>query len=217
MEKKLLPEEIVQIRMDLTNKASAVRRRAAKNIRKYNLVELGEELYLSYLHERKDKRTWETQMEMINALGKIRDTAVLTYLEEILEKNKRLDAITSSAALAYIRITRQSNNDIKPVLHLMEHGNLSVLVGVADALVYDKMIPAKEEQELLINLFDNMPLDRLYENRGCFDPREAFLAALSQWDKNVTKEYITKYLNDSDRDLRMYAEAALKGKCLKKE
>lgn len=62
-----------------------------------------------------------------------------------------------------------------------------------------------------------MPLDRLYENRGCFDPREAFLAALSQWDKNVTKEYITKYLNDSDRDLRMYAEAALKGKCLKKE
>lgn len=27
MEKKLLPEEIVQIRMDLTNKASAVRRR----------------------------------------------------------------------------------------------------------------------------------------------------------------------------------------------
>lgn len=69
MEKKLLPEEIVQIRMDLTNKASAVRRRAAKNIRKYNLVELGEELYLSYLHERKDKRTWETQMEMINALG----------------------------------------------------------------------------------------------------------------------------------------------------
>lgn len=52
MEKKLLPEEIVQIRMDLTNKASAVRRRAAKNIRKYNLVELGEELYLSYLHEK---------------------------------------------------------------------------------------------------------------------------------------------------------------------
>ena len=35
--------------------------------------------------------------------------------------------------------------------------------------------------------------------------------------ENVTKEYITKYLNDSDRDLRMYAEAALKGKCLKKE
>lgn len=216
MEKKLLPKEIVQIRMDLTNKASAVRRRAAKNIRKYNLVELGEELYLSYLHERKDKRTWETQMEMINALGKIRDTAVLPYLEEIIEKNKRLDAITSSAALAYIRITRQSNNDIKPVLHLLEHGNLSVINGAMAGLAYDKMIPSKEEQELLINLFDNMPLDRLHE-RGCFEPREKFLSALSQWDKNVTKEYITKYLNDSDRDLRMYAEAALKGKCLKKE
>lgn len=217
MKKNLLPEEIQQIRMDLTNKASAVRRRAAKTIRKYNLTELGEALYSAYLHERKDKRTWETQMEMINALGKIRYTAVLPYLEEIIEKNERLDAITASAALAYIRITRQSNNDIKPVLHLMEHGNLSVLVGVADALVYDKMIPTKEEQELLINLFDNMPLNRLFENRGCFDPREAFLSALSQWDKNVTKEYITKYLNGTDRDLKMYAEAALKGKCLKKE
>ena len=216
MEKKLLPEEIVQIRMDLTNKASAVRRRAAKNIRKHNLVELGEELYLVYLHERKDKRTWETQMEMINALGKIRYTAVLPYLEEIIEKNKRLDAITSSAALAYIRIIRQSSNDIKPVLHLLEHGNLSVINGATEGLAYDKMIPSKEEQELLINLFDNMPLDRLHE-RGCFEPREKFLSALSQWDKNVTKGYITKYLNDSDRDLRMYAEAALKGKCLKKE
>lgn len=216
MEKKLLPEEILQIRMDLTNKASAVRRRAAKNIRKNNLVELGEELYSAYLHERKDKRTWETQMEMINALGKIRYAAVLPHLEEIIEKNERLDAITSSAALAYIRITRQSNNDIKPVLHLMEHGNMSILNGVTAGLVYDKMIPSKEEQELLINLFDNMPLERLHE-RGCFEPREKFLSALSQWDKNVTKEYITKYLNDSDRDLRIHAEAALKGKSLKKE
>ena len=216
MEKNLLPEEIVQIRLDLTNKASTVRRRAAKNIRKHNLVELGEELYLAYLHERKDKRTWETQMEMINALGKIRYTAVLPYLEEIIEKNKRLDAITSSAALAYIRITRQSSNDIKPVLHLLEHGNLSVIDGATAGLAYDKIVPSEEEQELMINLFSNISLDKLYE-RGCFDPRENFLSALSQWDRNITKEYITKYLNDSDRDLRMYAEAALKGKCLKKE
>jgi hypothetical protein len=41
---------------------------------------LGDELYKKYIEERKDKRTWETQCEMIKALG------IINYRLDIIKK-----------------------------------------------------------------------------------------------------------------------------------
>lgn len=55
----------------LTSSKSKDRRRAAKAIGSDNIHVLGDALYSAYLNERKDKRTWETQVEMIISLGLI--------------------------------------------------------------------------------------------------------------------------------------------------
>lgn len=80
--KQLTQEEIEQIGLELCNSKSAKRRSAAKKIGKNRLVELSESLMAAYLKERNDKRTWETQVEMIKALGKIGYLPALPILAE---------------------------------------------------------------------------------------------------------------------------------------
>lgn len=216
MAKDLSIEEITQIRIELTDTKSPVRRRAAKKIGKHHLVSLGDELFAAYLNERKDKRTWETQVEMIKALGKLEYADALPYLSEIIAKNERLDTITYAAGLAFVRISRQDKNDIKPILRLMEKGDHCVMNGAMASLAYDKVIPAKEDQKILIDLMDRIPVGRLYE-QGCGDAREYLLSAMSKWDKSIVKEYILTYLDHENQNLRVCAEEALKGKCWRAE
>lgn len=211
MDKRMTKEELDKLELQLFDSLSSNRRKAAKIIQKYNIVELGDSLFRAYQKEKLDKRTWETQMEMINALGKINFKPALSIWEEIIAKNKRLDAITSAAALAYVRLMRKNNNDISPVLFLMKKGDLSVLNGAMKALDIDSMIPDKKEIEILIQEFDNIQHERLFES-GCGDPRAKLLSAMSKWDKASTEEFIMRFLDSKDDDLNEHARLALKKK-----
>jgi len=60
-----------------------------------------------------------------------------------------------------------------------------------------------------------MPLDRLHE-RGCFEPREAFLSALSQWDKNVTKEIYHEIFERFGQGFENVCRSSIERKMLEK-
>jgi hypothetical protein len=78
-------EEVAHIASDLQNSKSEKRRSAAKKIGKNQLLQLSDQLYLAYLKEREDERTWETQVEMIRALGKIEAKTAITLMEEAMQ------------------------------------------------------------------------------------------------------------------------------------
>jgi hypothetical protein len=71
----------------LNSKKSPDRKRAAKEIGKNNIVELGDELYKKYLEEINDKRTWETQCEMIKSFGIINYKKAFEIIEKIVKQN----------------------------------------------------------------------------------------------------------------------------------
>ncbi|WP_305815346.1 HEAT repeat domain-containing protein [Photobacterium leiognathi] len=63
----------------LNNKASAKRRSAAKKLRKLKNKDAGPALLEALKNELKDKRTWETQYQMIMALGESGHTDGLDF------------------------------------------------------------------------------------------------------------------------------------------
>lgn len=77
MPTEITPEERIALSEKLHSTRSPERRSAAKKIGKKHITALGDELLDAYLQERKDKRTWETQTEMIKALGRIGHKAVI--------------------------------------------------------------------------------------------------------------------------------------------
>ena len=175
-----------EIREKLFSKKSPDRKKAAKTIAKNKLKEFGDELYAQYLEEKKDKRTWETQCEMIKTLGLIDYKQAIENIYEIVKENQPHDAITLYAALAYIRLKRKSINDGKVALELLDFGRISIIEGVLMVLAIDKMIPDNEIIEKIIkkcwNLHQHEDMDV-----GIGDCRKYLAIACANWNINLTQ------------------------------
>jgi hypothetical protein len=206
-----------EIKEKLFSKKSADRRRAAKEIGKNKIVEFGEELYKKYLEEWQDKRTWETQNEMIKALGLIDYKNSLGIITEIVKENIPHDAITICAAMTYVRLKRNSINDGKPVLELLDFGSCSVIGGALSALAYDKMMPDNETIEKIIKICWDIHKhkDRIGYEYGLEDSRKYLAIACANWDKKLTKDFLNHCIESAEEYnniLREVSQNSLNGK-----
>lgn len=181
-----------EIKLKLESKKSADRRRASKEIGKLKITDIGNELYNAYLKEKKDDRTWETQSEMIKSLGIIDYKALLSDLEEIVNSNIPHDAITSAAATSYVQLKRESTNDAKPILDLLNFGSVSVISGALFALPIDRMVPPDNEIKSIINkCWDiNKHPDRVGYEFGLIDSRIYLALACADWNLSLTKDFL---------------------------
>jgi hypothetical protein len=181
-----------ELREKLNSKKSADRRRGAKEIGKLKLLEFGEELYEKYLIERLDKRTWETQCEMIKALGIIDFKKAIIEIEKIVRANVPHDMITSVSSTAYVQLKRKSINDGSPVLELLEFGSVSVISGALKALAIDQIIPNKNDvRKILLQCRDiNKHKDRIGHEYGLLDSRQYLAIACANWDIELTRDFL---------------------------
>ncbi|NDV66665.1 hypothetical protein [Bacteroides sp. 224] len=209
--KQLTPEEISQIATDLQNSQSTKRKSAAKKVGKNQLTALGDSLYEAYIKERGDKRTWETQTEMILALGRIGYTKALPDLELIIDRNEPHDMITIAAARSYVRLKRSDLTDAKPVIDLLKNGKLSVLNGATDILAFDEMKPLEEDIKTIISLLNSKD-EKEIAIPGLGDPRESLLTAMSKWKDPGSQAYLKRFAESTNRGLKECAELALSGK-----
>jgi hypothetical protein len=209
-----------EIREKLFSKKSPDRRRAAKEIGKNKIVEFSDDLYNQYVKERNDKRTWETQCEMIRTLGNLNYRKANNIFEEIVKQNKTHDAITGNATTAYVRLSRKSINDGELVLELIKIGGFSVRGGALWALMIDKMIPSEEIIKELLVLCKDRHKD--FEC-GYGDDRKYLAIACANWNIELTKDFLNHcietafYYDDfkeevTDTNLIEVCKNSLKGK-----
>lgn len=182
----------VELLINLRSTKSVERRRAAKEIGKLRLTEFGNELYESYLTEKKDKRTWETQKEMIKSLGLINYTEALSDIETVVYQNAAHDMITMVAATSYVQLKRGSKNDAKCVIDLLNFGSVSVICGALFCLPFDRMTPSENQIEMLIEKsWDiNKHPDRLDREFGLIDPRIYLALACADWNLALTEKFL---------------------------
>jgi len=194
----------------LDSNSTIKRRKAAFNIGKFKITELGEMLYLKFLEELKYKRHWETHVEMLKALGVIYYKEAKKKIYDICQVNKKHDMLTISAASAFIRIARNDIFDGKPVLELLGFANFSVATGIFSVLGQDKMLPSKSQIDKILNISDNFA----YEI-GYGDPRYGLAIAAAGWNGEKVKMFLTKCLASQDTGLVYAAKNALEGKYIK--
>jgi hypothetical protein len=180
---------IDEIKEKLASKKSPDRRKAAKEIGKTKAVELGDLLYEQYLLERKDARTWETQVEMIKTLGLLEYKKAIGEIESIVRTNLPHDTITHFAATTYVRLKREHVNDAQPVLALLQLGNISVINGALEVLAFDQMRPeAGIIKEILILSKDiHKRKDKIV---GISDGRKHLAIACANWDLALTADFL---------------------------
>jgi hypothetical protein len=181
-----------EILAKLNSKKSADRRRGAKEIGKLKLSAFGEELYKKYLIERLDERTWETQCEMIKALGSIDFRKAINEIELIVRANIPRDTITSVAATTYVQLKRKSINDGSAVLELLDFGSVSLIHGALLALAIDQMKPDENEIRNILSLCKDIHKhkDRIGYEFGLMDSRQYLAIACANWDLELTRDFL---------------------------
>lgn len=120
--------DLLSLIEQLRSKSSPKRRSAALKLRKLGDLAAGPALLDALKNELKDPRTWETQYQMIMALGHSGTTDAIPLLEILahepfVERTMVLVAIGD----ALVRLSRSSDADAGPVLKLLSIANAGSL------------------------------------------------------------------------------------------
>lgn len=121
---------------------SAKRRSAAKKLRKLGVAAAGPALLAALERELEDPRTWETQYQMIMALGECGHRAALPFLKALAARPFGATMIYVAIGDAIVRLSHSGSSDVTPVLQLMRGARDRMLVdGAFRAMAMLRLVP----------------------------------------------------------------------------
>ena len=135
----------VALTEQLTDSKSAKRRSAAKKIRKSADPDAGEALLTALKTELEDLRTWETQYQMIMALGHCLHTDATEFLEA-LSGEGRVEMVQIAIGDALFRLSGGTSGDLSKAIEFIERGDPELIHGVFEAMAMERVIPSNEKQ-----------------------------------------------------------------------
>jgi hypothetical protein len=127
----------------LSHPLSAKRRSGAKQLRKLGDPRAGAALLEALKKEIKDVRTWETQYQMVMAIGECDVKAALPYLHELAAQPFEDTMIYDALGDALLRLSRKAQDDADIVLNFIAGGNPSIICGSLQAVAMLRMVPSQ--------------------------------------------------------------------------
>lgn len=125
----------------LSNPQSTKRRSGAKSLRKLRVQEAGLPLLQALKKEMQDSRTWETQYQMIAALGECNFQDALPYLLELVKKHFEATMVYVALGDAIVRLSRKFDDDAEIMMMLLNTGNKMLIMGGIQAIAMLRMKP----------------------------------------------------------------------------
>ena len=194
----------------LKHSLSAKRRSGAKALRKLEDAAAGPALLESLRIEVSNPRTWETQYQMIMALGACRYAPALPFLQEL--SGRRFDATMVYVAIgdALVRLATPEEATWKTLMNLVQSGNAGLAYGACQAMAMLRLVPPAAIIEQLIEFANRFPLD---ESQG-INPRFCIAAAAPGWLKQsaAVRPFLEVCTTSKNSQVKLAAEAALQGK-----
>ncbi len=129
-----------EILKQLTDRQSSKRRSAAKKLRKLGDEQAGPDLLDALKKELRDVRTWETQYQMIMAIGECQYQPALPYLHELSSRTFEATMVSVALGDAIVRLSRRSFDDAGPILAFLESGNDALIQGGFQAMAMLRMV-----------------------------------------------------------------------------
>jgi HEAT repeat protein len=194
----------------LKHSLSAKRRSGAKVLRKVQDPAAGSALLQSLRDEISDTRTWETQYQMIMALGACRFAPAAPFLHELA--GRRFDATMVYVAIgdALVRLAAPGDSTWKTVMDLVETGNEGLAYGACQAMAMLRLVPPPEIIEQLLAFANRFPLDEAQ----ALNQRFWIAAAAPGWLEHspAIRPFLDACARSKNSQVRLAAEAALQGK-----
>ena len=180
---------------------SPERRKAARRLRKLKDPAACPALLDALQQEVQDPRTWETQYQLVMALGESGCAAALAYLDQLARQPFDATMVYTALGDAIVRLARRHEQDPAPVLTLMQTGNDMLIDGAFRAVA---MLRLKLEAAAVDQIVDYAAA------RGPHDPLRFWVAAAAAgWHGPNVERFLTACASGPRDDVREAAEASL--------
>jgi hypothetical protein len=199
-----MPLDLAEAIEQLGDKRSARRRSAAKRLRTLADPAAGGALLEALGREVQDPRTWETQYQMIMALGTCDHRPALPFLRELALWRFEATMVYVAIGDAIVRLGREHPNDAAPVDWCLATANDMLADGALRAVA---MLRLKLE---------NAAIHRILDFTSGRDPHDAIrfwpAAAATGWDGARVKAFLIACAQGPRQDVAEAAQASLVGR-----
>jgi hypothetical protein len=193
--------ELTPLIEQLKSRNSPKRRSAALKLRKLENPAAGPALLSTLMNELKDPRTWETQYQMIMALGHSGYTEAIPLLQILAhEKFAGRTMVLVAIGDALVRLTRTSDTDATPVLNVLAIGN--------DGLLHDGALRAVAMLRMRFNEVETRDVIRAVDLAESESRKFWLIAACPGWTGPEVDRFIEQCLLSSRADVRAAAADA---------
>jgi HEAT repeat protein len=191
----------------LSNSRSPNRRMGAKRLRKLKDPSAGPALLIALQKEVQDPRTWETQYQMIMALGVCEYKPALPFLKELAGRAFEATMIYLALGDAIVRLAREQPDDPAPVLWAL---------GTHNDMVIDGAFRAVAMLRLRLNPTAIAAIIGYVRNRSLPDPLRFWVAAAcAGWSGPEVEQFLEACTRSPRQDIKQAALAAQQRKYLR--
>ncbi len=204
------PPDLSDLIEQLQHKSSPKRRAAAKKIRKLKTegASAGAPLQCALENEITDDRTWETQYQMIMALGEIEHVDSLSYLHELAKQSFKATMVYVALGDSVTRLTLVANDgDANSIVDLLEDNHPMFVNGVLRATAMLQLTPDDSTVRRIVNYGKGLEAED--------DSRTWIAAAAAGWDDAGIAEFLEQCVASNNQQTQRAAKAALENKYLK--
>ena len=142
----------------LSSPQSAKRRTAARKLRRLGAPEAGPALLAALEREVLDTRTWETQYQMVMAVGECGYREALPFLEVLAKRSIEATMVYMALGDAMVRLSRSGPADASPVLKILRARQQPMLLdGAFRAMAMLRMVPDPREVAEIVAYAASLP------------------------------------------------------------
>ena len=194
----------------LEDRKSAVRRRAAKRLRELRCVDAGPALLTALLKEWRDPRSWETQYQMIMAIGESGYSLAGPFLREIASREIENSILFMALGDSLVRLSDSVSSQVELVREFLERQNLLLIGGGLRAIAMTGVQVSETACIELMKAVESLP--RCEMGLEC----RVWMAVVATGKSSPEiASVIQKWSSSDHQQLRRAASAALVGKRLK--
>lgn len=194
-------EQTSTLLMQLTAKRSNVRRSAAKQLRKLKDSSAGRPLLTALEIEVRDPRTWETQYQMIMAIGECAYYPALPYMNELTSQALGATMLYVALGDVVVRLAGDPEAQIASTIKIVQENKQHALVeGALRALAMLRLVPPRQDIETLLHYASTL---------GKNDGNRFWIAAAAPgWDGERLSDFIKDCAISERNDIKEAATLA---------
>ena len=177
---------------DLSAKQSAKRRSAARKLRKLAAREAGPQLLFALQSEVNDPRTWETQYQMVMALGECAYAESRPFIEELSHRSFEATMVYVAIGDALVRL---SEDKIATVLQLIDKKRHPELIdGALRATAMLRLVPDESAISRILDYASHLPVSD--------GNRFWIIAACPGWPQKMTQRFLEETAKSDRSDFQ---------------